>query len=180
MYRQKGKILMDKKLGVYLCSGCGIGDSLEIEALEKVATEEYKAPLCKQHPFLCSKEGIDLIKNDIEKENVNTVIIGACSPRVNYDLFRFGEDVLLERVNLREHVVWCQEPKNEDTQMMGEDYLRMGIVKAVKSEIPEPFISEELVSSVLVIGGGLSGLNTALETANSGTEVILVEKGEEL
>ena len=70
---------MDKKLGVYICSGCGIGDGLEIEALEKVATEEYKAPVCKQHSFLCSKEGVDLIKNDIKKQDVNTVIIGACS-----------------------------------------------------------------------------------------------------
>ena len=50
----------------------------------------------------------------------------------------------MERVNLREHVTWCQEPGNEDTQMLAEDYLRMGIVKAEKSEIPEPFIAEEL------------------------------------
>jgi quinone-modifying oxidoreductase subunit QmoB len=180
MHRQKGKFLMDKKLGVYLCSGCGIGEGLEMEALEKVASDEYKAPVCKQHAFLCSQEGVDLIKKDIEGEGVNTVIIGACSPRVNYDIFRFGDEVLTERVNLREHVIWCQEPKHEDTQMLGEDYLRMGIVKAEKSEIPDPFIAEELVSSILVIGGGLSGMNTALEAANSGTEVILVEKADQL
>ena len=137
-------------------------------------------PLCKQHGFLCSNEGVDLIKNDIQKEGINTVIIGACSPRVNYDIFRFGDEVLMERVNLREHVIWCQEPNNEDTQMLAEDYLRMGIVKAEKSEIPEPFLAEELVSSILVIGGGLSGMNTAIEAANTGTEVTLVEKGEEL
>jgi quinone-modifying oxidoreductase subunit QmoB len=130
MYRQKGKILMDKKLGVYFCSGCSIGDSLKIEALEKVATDEYKASLCKQHPFLCDNEGVDLIKKDIKDEGINTIVIGACSPRVNYDIFRFGDEVLLERVNLREHVVWCQEPNNEDTQMLAEDYLRMGIVKS--------------------------------------------------
>jgi quinone-modifying oxidoreductase subunit QmoB len=171
---------MDKKTGVYLCSGCGIGDSLEIEALEKIATEEYKAPLCKQHDFLCSKDGVNLIKNDIEKEGINTVVIGACSPRVNYDIFRFGDEVLLERVNLREHVVWCQEPNNEDTQMLAEDYLRMGIVKSEKSAIPDPYLAEELVSSVLVIGGGLSGIKTAIEAANTGTEVILVEKEKEL
>ena len=171
---------MDKKLGVYLCSGCGIGDSLEMEALEKVATGEYKAPICKQHKFLCGTEGVNLIKKDIADEGVNTVIIGACSPRVNFDIFRFGDEILLERVNLREHVIWCQEPKNEDTQMLAEDYLRMGIVKAEKSDIPEPFISEELAYNILVIGGGITGMKTALEAANSGTEVILVEQAEEL
>ena len=171
---------MDKKLGVYLCTGCGIGDSLDIEALEKVALEEYNAPICKNHSFLCSKEGVELIKKDINDVGINSVIIGACSPRVNYDIFRFGDQILLERVNLREHVVWCHEPNNEDTQMLGADYLRMGIVKTQKSEIPEPFIAEELVSNILVIGGGISGMNTALQAANSGTEVILVEQAEAL
>jgi quinone-modifying oxidoreductase subunit QmoB len=171
---------MDKKLGVYICSGCSIGESLDLEALHKVATDEYKAPICKQHNFLCDKEGVDLIKKDIKEEGINTIIIAACSPRVNYDVFRFGDEVLLERVNLREHVVWCQEPKNEDTQMLGEDYLRMGIVKAEKSDIPEPFLAEELVSSVLVIGGGISGMTTALQTAVAGSDVILVEQAQEL
>ena len=171
---------MDKKIGVYLCSGCSIGEGLDIQALEKIATEEYKSSLCRQHGFLCSKEGVDVIKKDIENEGINTVIIGGCSPRVNYDIFRFGDEVLMERVNLREHVVWCQEPKNEDTQMLAEDYLRMGIVKANKSDIPTPFLADGLVSNILVIGGGLSGMNTAKEAADSGTEVILVEKENEL
>jgi quinone-modifying oxidoreductase, subunit QmoB len=171
---------MDKKIGVYLCSGCSIGDSLDINALEKIATSEYNAPLCKNHSFLCSNEGIDLIKKDIKDEGLNTIVIGACSPRVNYDLFKFGSDVLLERVNLREHVAWCQEPKNEDTQMLGEDYLRMGIVKAQKSALPEPFIAEGISSTILVIGGGITGLTAALESAKSGNDVVLVEKQGEL
>jgi quinone-modifying oxidoreductase subunit QmoB len=171
---------MDKKLGVYLCSGCSIGDSLEIEKLEKISSDDYNASVCKKHNFLCSDEGVNVIKDDIKKEGLNTVVIGACSPRVNYDIFRFGEDVLLERVNLREHVVWCQEPNHEDTQMLAEDYLRMGIVKAQKSEIPDPYLADELVSSILVIGGGVSGMNTALEAAEVGTEVVLVEKEHEL
>jgi len=171
---------MDKKLGVYLCSGCNIGESLDIEALEKVATDKYKAAVCKQHPFLCNNEGVDWIKKDIKEEGINTIVIGACSPRVNYDIFRFGNENILERVNLREHVVWCHEAKNEDTQMLAEDYLRMGIVKAEKSEIPEPFIAEELKQDVLVIGGGTSGLESALEAAKSGTHVIIVEKEKEL
>ncbi len=167
---------MEEKLGVYLCSGCNIGESLDIEALAGIATDDYKASLCKNHSFLCGNDGIEIIKKDIADEQLNKVVVGACSPRVNYDIFRFGEEVILERVNLREHVAWCHPPKHEDTQMLGEDYLRMGIAKAQVCKLPEPYIAEELTSDILVIGGGTSGLTSALEAANAGRNVILVEK----
>ncbi|MFV1951322.1 MAG: FAD-dependent oxidoreductase [Nitrospinota bacterium] len=180
---------MDKKVGVYICTGCDIGESLDIDKLSTVATKKYKVPICKTHSFLCGEEGVDLIKKDIEGEGVNTVIIAACSPRVNYDVFYFDPlSIISERVNLREQVVWCQKPKNgkgseegetaqvdEDIQMMGEDYLRMGIVKAQKSELPEPF-KEEMAKSVLVVGGGITGMTSALESAKAGYQVVLVEK----
>lgn len=170
---------MEKKIGVYICSGCAIGESLDMEALNKVATGEYKAPICKNHGAFCSDEGVQEIKDDIAKEGVNTVVIGACSSRVMYDVFDFGPEVINERVNLREQVVWCQPANNEDTQMMAEDYLRMGIVKAQKRELPEPHI-EEIDRTILVIGGGTTGMKAALEAAWAGSKVILVEKEGEL
>lgn len=166
---------MDKKYGVYICTGCEIGDSLEISALEKVATSEYKMPICKTHPALCSKEGMEVIKKDIEGEGVNTIIIAACSPRVKTEIFNFGNDKIVERINLREHVVWCHKPNDEDTQMLAEDYMRMGIVKAQKSDLPEPQL-ENLDNSILVVGGGVAGMTAALEAALAGYKVNLVEK----
>lgn len=172
---------MDKKIGAYICTGCGIGDSLEIEKLSKVATSEYKAPVCKTHPFLCSEEGIGLIRNDMEAEGINTVVIAACSPRTNTETFVFDPaSSIMERVNLREQVIWSHPPKDEDTQMLAEDYLRMGLVKARKSEILEPFIAEGISKTVLVVGGGITGVTAALEAARAGSEVILVEKMPEL
>ncbi|MBF0105176.1 MAG: hydrogenase iron-sulfur subunit [Deltaproteobacteria bacterium] len=171
---------MDKKLGIYLCSGCHIGECLDMQALEKAALGECKAAVCKKHEFLCGREGLELINNDIKSEGVNTVVIGACSPRVNFDLFRFGDQVILERVNLREHVAWCHKPNDEDTQMLAEDYLRMGAIKAVKINFPEPYIAEGLTSKILIIGGGVSGLTSAFSAASLGTEVVLVEKQAEL
>lgn len=97
---------MDKKTGVYICTGCGIGESLDIGSLSKVATKENKVPVCKTHAFYCGAEGIAEIKNDIENEGVNTVVIAACSSRVNYDVFEFGPSILLERTNLREQITW--------------------------------------------------------------------------
>jgi quinone-modifying oxidoreductase subunit QmoB len=170
---------MDKKLGVYLCSGCSIGDSLEMDKLVNVAQKEYKAPVCQVHPFLCGKEGIGLIRKDLDEGTVDSVVIAACSPRVKTEAFAFDPRMVMERVNLREHVAWCQKPKDEDTQMMAEDYLRMGIVKAQKMEPLEP-VSEEISKTLLVVGGGIAGITAALEAAAAGYEVVLVEKQPQL
>ncbi len=171
---------MEKKTAVYICSGCGIGDALDIEQLSKVATDENSVPICQTHSNLCSEEGVALIKNDISDEGVNTLVIAACSPRVMYDVFNY-ENCIVDRVNIREQVVWCQKPGEEDTQMMAEDYLRMGLAKAGGMELPEPFKPEQKFSrDILVVGGGLTGMTSAMEAAKAGTNVILVEKEAEL
>ncbi len=171
---------MEKKTAAYICTGCGIGDALDIEQLSKVATDEGGAVICKNHPNLCSEEGVGLIKNDITNEGVNTIAVAACSPRVMYDLFDFG-DCIVDRINLREQVIWCQNPGDEDTQMMAEDYVRMGMAKVKAMQLPEPFLPEEEMSKdILVVGGGLAGMNAALEAAKAGYKVLLVEKEAQL
>lgn len=171
---------MDKKTAVYICTGCGIGDALDIEQLKETGTEGFDIASCKDHPFLCGSEGVALIKGDLE-EGVKTVVIGACSPRVNYDVFTFGSQVIVERANLREHVVWSQPPKEEDTQMLAEDTLKMSCSKAKDTGIPEPFQAEEAYSKdVLVVGGGVAGMTAALEAARAGYQALLVEKEDHL
>ena len=102
------------------------------------------------------------------------------SPR-RYEEGSFPEGVIVEKVALLEHVVWSQPAGEEDTQMLAEDYLRMYIAKVQKMEIPEPFQPEEPVSKgILVVGGGITGLTAALEAAEAGYDVTLVEKSAEL
>ena len=169
---------MEKKIGVYICKGCGIGESLDIEALAAVANDEFSVTVCKDHDILCSNEGAQFIKGDLEgDEAVTGVVVAACSPRVMYDVFDFGPSIVLDRVNLREQVVWCQPQGEEDTQMMAEDYLRMGITKTQGMEPLEPFEPEEEMSKrMLVVGGGLAGITASTEAAKAGYEVVLVEK----
>ncbi|MEW6410747.1 MAG: hydrogenase iron-sulfur subunit [Nitrospirota bacterium] len=169
---------MEKKIGAYICTGCGIGESLDTEKLTKVATKQ-KAQVVKTHPFLCGDEGVKLIKNDMDAEGVNAIVIAACSQRVNYDVFSFG-NVLLDRVNLREQVIWCHPPNDEDTQMLAEDYIRMGLLKIQKMELPEPYKVGDLSKNILVVGGGLAGITAATEAAKAGYDVFLVEKNESL
>ncbi len=178
---------MDKKYGVYICEGCGIGEALDIEALKGVADEEGLN--AKTHPILCSPEGVDFLKQDIEG-GVNTLVLCACSRRVNFDTFRF-EGCIVERVNLREGVVWShprsefpalteEEKEDEDkydrVQMMAEDYLKMGMARVAKVSLPEPYQLEKSSDKILVIGGGLTGMSAALDAANAGYAVTLIEK----
>jgi len=161
--------MADKNISIYICEGCEIGDSLDISAL----TEIPEGQECKTHSCLCSEEGVNLIKTDIQA-GTNAVVIAACSHRFKNDVFNF-QDCQVERVNLREQVVWSHEPNDEDTQMMAEDYLRMGIVKTEKSEVPEPF-EIPINKSILVVGGGLAGMTAALEASKAGYDVKLIEK----
>jgi len=171
---------METKMGVYICTGCGLGDALDMDALAKVATGEYKAPICRQHAFLCSSEGVGQIKSDFDSEGVNALVIVACSPRVMTDVFDFGPDKIMERVNLREQVVWSHPANDEDTQMMAEDQLRMGLTKTAEMQPLEPFMAENLSKRILVVGGGLAGMTAANEAAKAGYEVVLVEKSDQL
>ena len=178
---------MNKKYGVYICHGCGIGESLNIEKLSEVASDEgYSVKTC---PALCGKDGLELLKQDVAG-GVNTLVIAACSPRVLYDTFRF-DGCIVERVNLREHVVWShprstypaptEEQKDDETfidhvQMMASDYLKMSLAKVEKINLPEPYKLETLTRKILVIGGGLTGISAAIDAAKAGYEVTIVEK----
>ena len=168
----------EKKVAVYICKGCGIGDAIDVEKIKEVVENEFKVPV-KIHEHLCGNDGVNMIKNDISSEGLTAVVIAACSPRVKKEVFDFGDNVFVERVNLREGVAWTHEPNDENTQMMAEDYVKMGVVKAQKAEFPEPYI-EETSKDILVVGGGITGLTAAIEIAKAGYNVYLVEKEPEL
>jgi len=164
---------VDKKLAVYVCGGCGIGECVDKERLVRIAAEEYQISVVKTSPAFCL-EDVRLIKEDIEKEGVNAVVIAACSPRVNTDVFALPS-ATVERVNLREQVAWSHPPGHEETQSLANDALRIGIVRAQKTRPPTPF-TEANERTVLVIGGGVAGMTAALGAARSSVKAILVEK----
>ena len=171
---------MSKKIGVYICSGCEIGKSLDIEKLCQLASSEQNVAVCKSHKSLCSIEGFNIINNDIVKENLDGLIIAACSPRAKTEVFDFPGNILLERTNIREQVAWCMEPGEEDTQMAAEDYLRMAVTKINNINLPSPFIAENISSDILVVGGGITGITAAIEGAKAGYKVHIIEKEEKL
>ncbi|MEW6249112.1 MAG: FAD-dependent oxidoreductase [Planctomycetota bacterium] len=166
-----------RKIAVWICQGCEISQALDVTALEQVAKAEGKADLCRSHACLCSDEGVAQIRQDVQA-GANALVIAGCSPRFNTDKFTF-DGCVTSRVNLREHVVWSHPPHDEDTQMLAEDYLRMGIAWAKKAEISQP-AEVQIDKTILVVGGGPSGMSAALAAARAGYAVVLVEKEAQL
>ncbi len=177
---------MEKKIGVYICSGCDIDKAVDVEGLEKVAVNEFKAAACKTHPFLCSQAGLQVIKDDQNNEGINCFVIAACSQRYHQNVFNMGEGTILLRAPIRELVAWTLEPRddegkvNEDTQMAGEDYVRMYTARIKAHELYKPYKQGETSKGLVVVGGGVAGMTAAIEAAKTGVEVNLVEKSDKL
>jgi quinone-modifying oxidoreductase subunit QmoB len=170
----------NSKLGVYLCSGCGIGDAIDVPAAAAMAEKQYKPVVCKVHSQLCGPGGLATIREDMTREGLDTLCIAACSPRAMTEAFDFdARETVVDRVNLREHVAWCSKPKDDDTQALAEDYLRMGITRVRRMDLLKRYPSET-VKSILVVGGGIAGMTAALEAALAGYEIVLCEKSDRL
>jgi len=170
--------MADQKIGAYICKGCGIGERLNTTQLVNIATKEGKAHIAREHEFLCNASGVEMIKQDIEKEGVNHVVIAACSRRAKAETFNF-ENVALNRTNLREGVIWitpADDDKKEVVQEMAADYVRMGCAEVKKMEVPAANPNHGNNKRILVVGGGISGMTAAIESAKTGYDVLLVEK----
>ena len=177
---------MAEKIGVYICEGCDIGDNLDCGALAEFIQNKFGAltPVVTTVPILCSGEGKAAIQADIDAGTIEAVSVCACSPRAKWDVFKFGDKVLVDRVNLREQCVWANEGEGGDgdtdgTTLMARDYCVMGVHKLSKSEIPNPEMPET-TKTILVLGGGFAGLTAALNAAKAGSDVIIIEKEAEL
>ena len=167
---------MAKCIRTYVCTGCGIGECLNAQKLADVSANELGVEAVVNPP-LCVPEGVDFLRKDIETAGADQVVIAACSERVNWDVFStesLGVE-MVERVNIREQVAWSKPPNVEETQMLAEDYVRMGIIRAQKSKPPAAKV-EAAERSLLVVGGGVSGLTAAIEAADARSDVVLVEK----
>ncbi len=170
---------MEDKVGVFICTGYGIAEALDIDALSKVATDDGEVAFCTTVES-CEGAGLESIREQIRREDLTRVVVAGISPR-RYEQDGFPEGVIVETFGLREQVVWTQPPGEEDTQMMAEDYLRMSITKVKKTGLPEAFAPEEPIDrGLLVVGGGITGLTAALGSAEAGYEVRLVEKTDTL
>ena len=168
----------DKKFAGFICTGCGIGERLDAGQLETTAKRDGKMAICHQHEMLCSKEGVQLIRDTIDNEGATHVMIAACSRRAKVEAFSFP-DAAMSRANLREGVIWARpdtDEARETTQDMADDYIRMACAEVKYMNKPKMSGEQALNNTILVVGGGVTGMTAALETAAAGFAVHLVEK----
>lgn len=177
---------MSNTIATYLCTGCGIGDALDMEVMNEAASE-VQAEI-KTSDALCQSAGREMIQADVDG-GVNSVAICACSMRVMQEEFNFGDTVSVSRGNIREGAVWCAEKPSDDrdadtvkafTSACAGDILRMCVTQAQKTELPEPYQLETISMDILVMGGGIAGITAATEAAKAGYNVTLVEKADKL
>ena len=168
----------EKKIGLYIHSGDGIGEAIDCQKLVDLFKDEKDVAVCEANPKLRTKAAVEKIKKDVEEKNLDAVVIAASSPRYDKELFKF-DGVFCERVNLREGVAWSHEANDPRTFDMAADYVRMGLAKARLANNPEPKVYD-INDSVMVVGGGYAGLNSAIAAAKAGYDVVIAEKAPEL
>ena len=169
------------RIGVFICH-CGENISATVDC-KKVANEISKIPgvvLSTDYKYMCSDPGQTLIKEAIKNNKLTGVVVSACSPRMHEPTFRKAVEeaglnpFLCEMVNLREHCSWVHE-KNDMTTQKAIDLVKT-IVEKVKHNEALQSIKVPVTRKALVIGGGVAGIQCALDIANAGHKVILIER----
>jgi heterodisulfide reductase subunit A len=168
-------------IGAYICHcGTNIAGTVDIEELVKKVGKIKGVTVARDYKYLCSSPGQELIKNDLEKENLDRIVIAACAPQMHESTYRklmtnAGKNpYLLEIANIREQASWVHSDKERTTEK-AFDLIKMSVAK-VKNDMPLESMSMSVIQRVLVIGAGIAGIQASLDIANKGFEVVLVEK----
>ena len=176
----------DTRIGVFVCDcGSNIAGYLDCPSLAEYAETLPNVVFVKENLYTCSETGINEIKDAIKDEKLNRVVVASCSPRTHEPLFRESceeaglNPYLFEMVNIRDQCSWVHMQEREEGTDKAKDLIRMGVAKAALLQPQEP-IQSEMDPKALVIGGGISGMTSALALANRGYQVFLVEKSAEM
>ena len=169
------------KIGVFVCH-CGenIGATVDCEKVAAEAAKIEGVEVSVDYKYMCSDPGQTMIKDAIREKGLDGVVVAACSPRMHEPTFRKAcseacmNPYMCEIANIREHCSWVHE-KGDATTEKALDLVRMQVEK-VKRDRPLNTIKVPVTKKALVIGGGIAGIQAALDIANCGHKVILVEK----
>jgi len=172
---------MEPKIGVYICHcGSNIAGTVDVEKVTEFAKGLPSVAIARNYKFICSDPGQELIKNDIKELGLNRVVVASCSPRLHEQTFRRTltsvglNPYLFEMANIREHCSWVHEDSEKATQKARA--LVNAAVRRVLHHVPLETKEVPVNPNTLVVGGGIAGIQAALEIAGSGHKVYLVER----
>ena len=169
------------KIGVYVCHcGINISKTVDVDELTEYAANRPYVRVARNYSYMCSDPGQLLIREDIKKHGLNRIVVASCSPRMHELTFRktLAEAGLnpyyLEMANIREHCSWVHKGKKDATAKAKK------LVSAALAKVRylEPLYEKEVTvePATLIIGAGIAGIQAALDIANAGFKVYLVEK----
>jgi heterodisulfide reductase subunit A len=169
------------RIGVFICH-CGenIGGTVDCAKVAEATRSVPGVVHSVDYKYMCSDPGQSMIKAAIKEHRLTGVVVAACSPRMHEPTFRNAvaeaglNPYLCEMANLREHCSWVHE-KGEVTTQKAIDLVRVMVEKVKRNEPLIP-IRVPVTKRALVLGGGIAGIQAALDIANSGHQVVLVEK----
>ena len=173
---------MAEKVGIYVCHcGSNIAGTVDVAEVAKWAGENIKdVVVAKDYKFMCSSLGQQMIEDDIKEKGLTRVVVAACSPHLHEKTFRRAcenagmNPYLCQMTNLREHVAWVCTDKAVGTKKAKA--LVSASAERVKLQQPLEPMYVEVNPRTLVVGGGIAGLQAALELADAGHPVVLLER----
>jgi len=176
----------EARIGVFVCHcGTNIGAYVDVPEVVEYVKGLPNVVHAERNLFTCSEEGISAIKKAIPEYSLNRVIVASCTPRTHEPLFRAAceeaglNKYLFEFVNIRDQCSWVHMREPEKATEKAKELIRMGVAKARLLQ-PLEEIEIPVTPSCLVMGGGVVGMSAALNLAEQGFEVHLVERGKEL
>jgi len=176
----------DPRIGVFICRcGINIAGYMDIPTLVEYAKTLPNVVYSMENKYSCSQLTQDIIKEKIEELNLNRVVVAACTPRTHEPLFQKTireaglNEYLFNFVSIRELDSWVHMNDNPKATDKARDLIRMGVAR-VTTQRAELKIKGDVIPEALVVGGGIAGMSAALEIANKGFKVHLVEKDDKL
>lgn len=176
----------EPKVGVFICHcGKNIAGVVDVEAVSQYAETLDNVVMVERNLYSCSSDTQELIAQTIGEQGLNRVVIAACTPRTHEPLFQDTlreaglNKCLVEMVNIRDQCSWVHAHEKVAATDKAKELVRMAVAKA-RRITPLPEATVEVIPKGLVVGGGLSGMTSALSLARQGFECYLVEREAEL
>ena len=170
-----------QRIGVFVCwCGTNIAGTVDVEAVSEALKNEPGVVFSTNYQYMCSQAGQDIIKNAVKEHNLTGIVVCSCSPRMHEATFRKTAEAaglnpyMVEIANIREQCSWV----HKDTVIGTEKAIILGKAAVAKVNLNAPLKAGEspVVKRALVIGGGIAGIQTALDIAEAGFPVDIVEK----
>jgi heterodisulfide reductase subunit A len=174
------------RIGVFICHcGLNIAGTVDIKELVEYAKTIPDVVYVKENRYTCADPGQEEIRKGIKDYKLNRVVVAACSPRMHEPTFRRTvseaglNPFLYEMANIREFASWCHPNTPKEATERAKDTIRMAVAKA-RLMMPLQTIEVPVTNKAMVVGGGIAGMNAALDLAEMGFKVYLLEKGESI